>query len=196
MGLGKKVEYLSVPWKTVTAFSVRSAGSWVDKDSEVCLWLDFDDVFNPMRAQQEDPPPPPIPRRSYLEIDFQKDKVDTLLLHRYLSERLMRADGHALKPYTSPVAPDLLVPSQPGAAESLFDWIGDNAAAVEPGAADEKLHEAGILQHDEHVAFAFKCGRDSLYLTNKRLFVIDVQVREACLLWHVLSLGSRAHTIR
>jgi len=32
------------------------------------------------------------------------------------------------------------------------------------------------LQHDERVAFAFKTGRDSLYLTNKRLFVIDVQV--------------------
>lgn len=43
LGMGKKVEYLTIPWKTVSAFSVRSAGSWVDKDSEMCLWLDFDD---------------------------------------------------------------------------------------------------------------------------------------------------------
>jgi len=43
-------------------------------------------------------------------------------------------------------------------------------------AVDEKFHESGLLQHDEHIAFAFKSGRDSLYLTNKRLFVIDVQV--------------------
>jgi len=175
MGMGKKVEYISVPWKTVTAFSVRSAGSWVDKDSEMCLWLDFDDVFNPRRANEDDPPPPPIPRRSWIEIDFQKDKVDTLVVHRYLSERLMRVNGHQLKPFTNPVSSDLLVPSPPGTGEKLLDWIGDNAAAIDAEAVDEKFHEAGMLQHDEHVAFAFKTGRDSLYLTNKRLFVIDVQ---------------------
>lgn len=175
MGLGKKVEYTSVPWTTVTAFSVRSAGSMVDKDSEMCLWLDFDDVFYPMRDAEDDPPPPPIPRKSYVEIDFQKDKVDTMIVHRYLSERLMRVNGHKLKPYTSPVSSDLFQPLPPGSGTNVFDWIGDNAAAVDAEAVDEKFHEAGFLQNDEHVAFAFKCGRDSLYLTNKRLFVIDVQ---------------------
>jgi hypothetical protein len=85
MGMGKKVEYISIPWTTVSAFSVRTAGSWVDKDSEMCLWLDFDDVFNPRRNKEDDPPPPPIPRRSWIEIDFQKDKVDVLMIHRYLS---------------------------------------------------------------------------------------------------------------
>jgi len=147
----------------------------VDKDSEMCLWLDFDDVYYPRRDNEDDPPPPPIARKSYLEIDFQKDKVDTLMVHRYLSERLMRVNGHQLKPYTNPVSPDLLVPSPPGTVENLLDWIGDNAAAIDAEAVDEKFHEAGILQHDEHVAFAFKTGRDSLYLTNKRLFLIDVQ---------------------
>jgi len=175
MGMGKKVEYTSVPWKTVTAFSVRSAGSWVDKDSELCLWLDFDDVFNPSRDDEDDPPPPPIPRKSWLELDFQKDKVDILVIHRYLSERLMRINGHELKPFTSTVSPDLLVPSPPGTGEKILDWIGDNAVAIDTEAVDEKFHEAGILQHNEHLAFAFKTGRDSLYFTNKRLFVIDVQ---------------------
>lgn len=165
-----------MPWKTCTAFSVRSAGSWADKDSEACFWLDFDDVYNPPRDNQDSPPPPPIPRRSFLEIDFQKDKVDTLVIHRYLSERLMRNDGNELKPSTSLVSSDLLAPSPPGTVEKLVDWIGDNAAAIDTEAADEKLHETGMLQDDEHVAFAFKDGRDSLYLTNKRLFVIDVQV--------------------
>ena len=94
MGMGKKVEYLSVPWyvwtsvlepiqqtriphgiyalrTTCTAFAVRSAGSWIDKDSEMCLWMDYDDVFYPRRKTEDDPPPPPIPRKSYVEIDFQ-----------------------------------------------------------------------------------------------------------------------------
>lgn len=74
MGVGTKVEYTSIPYTTVTAFSLRSAGSWMDKDSELCLWLDFDDVFYPRRDKEDDPPPPPIPRKSYIEIDFQKDK--------------------------------------------------------------------------------------------------------------------------
>lgn len=175
MGMGKKTEFTSVPWKTVTAFSVRSAGSFMDKDSEMCLWLDFDDVYNPRRQNEDDPPPPPIPRKSYFEIDFQKDRVDTLVIHRYLSERLMRVNGHQMKPYTSLVSPDLLQPSQPGAAENLLNWIGDNAVAIDAEAINEKFHESGILQHDERVAYAFKTGRDSLYLTNKRLFIIDVQ---------------------
>mmetsp|Transcript_12428 Transcript_12428/g.27015 ORF Transcript_12428/g.27015 Transcript_12428/m.27015 type:complete len:831 (+) Transcript_12428:168-2660(+) len=175
LGMGKKVEYITLPYTTISAFSVRSAGSWIDKDSELCLWLDFDDVFFPRRSNEDDPPPPPISRKSYFELDFQKDKVDTLIIHRYLSERMMRVSGHQMKPYTSAVSPDLLVPSPPGTGEKLFDWIGDNAAAIDAEAVNEKFHEAGLLQHDERVAFAFKTGRDSLYLTNKRLFVIDVQ---------------------
>lgn len=141
----------------------------------MCLWLDFDDVFNPRRQNEDDPKPPPIPRKSWLEIDFQRDKVDTFVIHRYLSERLMRVNGHQLKPYTSLVSQDLLQPSAPGVFEKMIDWIGNNAAAIDPQAVDEQFHEGGLLKHDEHVAFAFKTGRDSLYFTNKRLFLIDTQ---------------------
>jgi hypothetical protein len=175
LGIGKKVEFISLPYRSITTFSLRSAGSFIDKDSELCLWLDFDDVFYPRRANEDDPPPPPIPRKSYLEIDFQKDKVDIFVVHRYLSERLMRVNGHQMKPYTSPVTSDLLIPSPPNTGQNLLDWIGNNAAAIDPKACDVKFHEAGLLQRDEHVAFAFKTGRDSLYLTNKRLFILDVQ---------------------
>mmetsp|Transcript_19345 Transcript_19345/g.29830 ORF Transcript_19345/g.29830 Transcript_19345/m.29830 type:complete len:858 (-) Transcript_19345:67-2640(-) len=169
-GIGKKTEFISIPYRTITTFSLRSAGSFVDKDSELCLWLDFDDVFYPRRSNEDDPPPPPIPRRSYLEIDFQKDKVDIFVVHRYLSERLMRVNGHQMN-----VSSELLMPSSPDTGTNLLDWIGNNASAIDPKACDIKFHEAGLLQRDEHIAFAFKTGRDSLYLTNKRLFVIDVQ---------------------
>lgn len=174
LGMGKKIEYISVPWTTVSAFSVRTAGSWVDKDSEMCLWLDFDDVFNPRRANEDDPPPPPIPRRSWIEIDFQKDKVDVMVIHRYLSERCMRTN-HKLKPFNSPVSSQVFTPLPPDTTTNLMDWIGNNAAAIDSDAVNEQFHQAGILQEDEHVAFAFKAGRDSLYFTTKRLFVIDVQ---------------------
>ena len=193
-GMGKKVEYVSLPYTTISAFSVRSAGSWMDKDSELCLWLDFDDVYNPRRDKEDDPPPPPIPRKSWLEIDFQKDKVDILLLHRYLSERLMRGNGHQMKPYTSLVSSELLVPASPETSQNLFDWIGNNAQAIDASACDEKFHEAGLLQQDEHIAFAFKTGRDSLYLTNKRLFLIDVQVSASCNVPILLLAFSSSHS--
>ena len=69
-----------------------------------------------------------------------------------------------------------LIPLPPGSRENLLDWIGENASAIDADAVNQKFHEAGILQTDEQVAFAFKTGRDSLYLTNKRFFMIDVQV--------------------
>jgi hypothetical protein len=175
LGMGKKVDFTSLPYSTISAFAVRSAGSWVDNDSELCLWLDFDDVFNPPRANGDDSQPPPIPRKSYLEIDFQKDKVDMLVLHRYLSERAMVVN-HSLKPYTSPVSQNLLVPSPPGTSDKFLDWIGENAYALDNAEINEKFREAELLQDDERVAFAFKTGRDSLYLTNKRLLVFDVHV--------------------
>ena len=89
----KKSKYTSWPYSTISAFLVRSAGSWVDNESELCLLLDFDDVFNPSQTGEDKSPPPPIPRKSCLEIDFQKEKVDMLVLHRYLSERVMAVDG-------------------------------------------------------------------------------------------------------
>ena len=184
LGMGKKMEFTSLPYSTISAFSVRSAGSWVDNDAELCLWLDFDDVFNPPRANEDDPPPPPIPRKSYLEIDFQRNKVDMMVIHRYLSERVMVVNGHEMKPYTSPVSQNLLIPSSSGTSDKFLDWIGENAYALDNAEVNEKFREAEILQRDERVAFAFKTSRDSLYLTNKRLLVFDVQVSRNCRILH------------
>lgn len=131
-------------------------------------------MFNPTRNNNDESQPPPIPRRSWIEIDFQKDKVDMMVVHRYVSERCMRTNRN-LKPYDSPVSHDLLLPSPPETMTNLMDWIGNNASAIDAAAVDEQFREYGILQDDEHVAFAFKTGRDSLFFTTKRLFLIDTQ---------------------
>ena len=93
------------------------------------------------------------------------------MVHNYLSERLMRVDGHNLRPFSSPVSSSVIAPVHEGT--NILDWVGDNNAAVDPHEADSKMRP--LLQDDEHIAFAFKCGRDSFYITNKRLFVLDVQ---------------------
>merc|ERR1712203_872552 len=81
---GKKVKYVSVPWTSVQAFAVRSAGSMFDKDSEMMIWTEI--MHGPPKDDS-----PPDPEMSYIEQDFQKDKVDLMSIHRYLSEKCVHA---------------------------------------------------------------------------------------------------------
>jgi len=182
--IGKLVEYTSIPWTSITAFQVQSAGSFMDKDSEMMLWTDFDDVFNPPKDNSDDPPPPPIPRYSYIKIDFQKDRVDLFVIHRYLSERCLRAEGGRkdvdgyyvpnLRPYNMPVSQDIFT-SKPGTLDSLLSWLGNDAHAVNASEVNAQFHSMQLFQTDEKAVLAYKCGRDTLILTNKRVFIVDLQ---------------------
>lgn len=86
----------------------------------------------------------------------------------FITERCMRTN-HSIKPFNSPVSTEVL------STQNLFDWIGDNAQSIDPEAVDEKFHEEGVLQGDEHIAFAFETGRDHLFITSRRIFVVDIQ---------------------
>lgn len=184
---GKKFEYMTVPWTTVAAFGVESAGSFMDNDSEVKLWTDFDDVFFlPETAGAENDPPIPIPRYSLIEVEFTKDKVDLLAIHRYLSERCLRvegkhkdADGYFvpnLRPYDMPISQNVVAQTKAGALESLIDWIGDDAHIIDPAEINAKFHgDTHMFQADEKAVLAYKSGRDMFILTNKRIFIIDVK---------------------
>ena len=66
--------------------------------------------------------------------------------------------------------------SPPGSVEKFLDWIGGNLYAMDNAEVNKKFHEVGLLQEDERMAFAFKTGHNSLYLTNKWHLVFDVQV--------------------
>merc|ERR1712110_549158 len=107
---GKKVKYLSVPWTSVQAFAVRSAGSMLDTDSEMMIWTDI--MFEP--GQGDDPPQPGM---SYLEQDFQKDKVDLMAIHRYLSARCLHSSAGGYLPAEVAVSHEVLQASPPGAVE-------------------------------------------------------------------------------
>jgi len=180
---GKKVEYMSVPWSSVQCFGVKSAGSFLDKDSELMIWTDFDDCFFPPKPDEDSPPPPPIPRYSYLELDFQKDKVDLLAVQRYLSERCLRVEGGRMvdgvwvpnmRPYDVPVSQDVMNPGSPGALSNFVSMLGDDARAIDPEELNEQMHGADpILQEDEKVVLAYKAGRDTFVMTTKRIFIID-----------------------
>jgi hypothetical protein len=172
----KKVEYLTIPWTTVQAFGVTSAGSFMDKDAEMMIWTDFDDTFFPPQENPDNPPPPPIPRKSFLELDFQKDKVDLMTVHRYLSERCLFVDGGGLRPSDVPVSPDTMQPSPPNGVSSFLGWLGNDSHAIDPKKLDQQLHDVNpMLQDDEHVAMAYKAGRDTTIFTTKRILIMDTK---------------------
>ena len=182
---GKKCAFTSLPYTTLTAFAVETAGS-MDKDSELMLWTDFDDVYYPPKEDEDSPPPPPIPRRTYLSIDFKKDAVDLFAVHRFMSERCLRVEGKHkdadgfyvpnLRPADMPVSPDILAPTKTGAIDKLMGYLGADAKAVDPAKVNAALHgDTHLLQADEKVVLAYKNGRDTLVFSNKRILLIDVK---------------------
>jgi hypothetical protein len=64
--VGRQIEYTSIPWESIVGHAVRTAGAFLDFDTEVCLWTEKE--FYPGRAGSGDdsPPVPPEPVVSYL----------------------------------------------------------------------------------------------------------------------------------
>jgi len=65
---GKRVEYTSLPWKTIVAHAVRTAGKYVDFDTEVCFWTEKDYKPGSAGSGENDPPTDPEPYVSYLYV--------------------------------------------------------------------------------------------------------------------------------
>lgn len=196
----KKAEFFSLPWTSVSAFMVQSAGSFMDNDSEMILYPSFDDVYYPPQEDGEDPPPTPPPeaRWSEIEIDFQKDRVDLMAIKRYLSERILRYGGdgnqddgavehtqryndigafsNAFRPSTVPIPSTTLDLTPPGAMEKMLGSLTGNAKEIDPAEVEASLRgDVNMLQTDEHVALAYKAGRDTLIFTTKRIISIDTK---------------------
>jgi len=169
---GAKVSYTSIPWSSVQAFAVRSAGAWLDKDSEMMLWTDI--LNEPPRKEGENDIPAQ-PGMAYIEQDFQKDKVDLSAIGRFLASKCALLGSQSSQPPTL-VAPELLKPSEPGSMEKFMSWIGNNARQVDPSALDAQLHGGlSMLLPEERVQMGFVCGRDTFVLTTHRAMKIDVQ---------------------
>ena len=140
------------------------------------IWTDFNDLWWPPKEDEDSPPPPPIPRKSCIEIDFQKDRVDLMVVHRYLSERcLLKSDGNFLSSNML-VSREIMASGHPNAMSNFMSMIGDDARSIDPVALNEQLHHGTpILQNDENIVLAYKAGRDMLIFSTKRVIRMDVQ---------------------
>ena len=165
-----EVEWKTVPYSTVAAFSIQSAGGW-DVDSELLLWTD---IYPP--PDTGDGPPPP--GMTYIRQDLRKGKADIFAIQRVLAHKVLGPEARSRKspeklggsPSHSPAAAALGGRSK----SSFLDW--DNASQLSPADMEASLRGAiPILLDDEHVELAYRARRDSLVLTTHRLMVIDVQ---------------------
>jgi len=177
---------------------VKSAGSWVDTDSEMMVWTDiFYDMavkttgdelgeavgggiggaalgFLADAATDDDGSEVPVPGMSYIEVDFAKDAVDLPVVARFLASKCSQLGSMSTKPPTP--AKNLLVPGEPGGVEKFLNWLGQDFRQVEPGEMDARLHgDCNMLLPEETVQLAFVCGRDTLILTTHRALYIDVK---------------------
>ena len=162
---GVKVEYTSVPWKSVLGFGVETAGKHLDNDSEAKIWTDMN--FIPGNGEDD----PPQPGMSFLELDFNKNLIDIITIKKYLSIRCLEG------------APDVAIPvntlascQQQTGFEKWLSKIGDDQRAIDTRELSTQLHTTlPILLDKEKIVMAFKAGRDVTVFTNLRMVVIDVQ---------------------
>jgi len=181
----KKVEYFSIPWEKFVAFGIRSAGAFIDFDTEVLLYTEMG--FYPGEAgepgDENTPPKPPIPPRpeqSCLELDFNKNSVDLFKLKYYLSRRIV--EFRKLE-FGAPIELKALTGASPDPKgfERLFQWLGSDQRELDPTELDREFHtNTRILLDDEKVLMAFKAGRDVNLFTNIRVLSIDVQGLIGC----------------
>jgi len=153
-GVGsKRKNYLSVPYDTILAFAVQSAGSLLDQDCELHVWSTG------------------YPK---ISINFSKSNVDLFQIYQFFNVNVkfqsVRGTGDAIDS-----TPPKLDKKQTKAG-NVVDWIGDNARQVDPKTVEERLKtEFPILLAHENVELAFQSGRDLKVFTDIRILMVDVK---------------------
>ncbi len=146
---GKQIEYTSVPYKSILAFSVETAGS-IDTDQELKLYA-----------------------QGIGKVSFDLVKsIDVMPIYRFLNTAIIKgkmagkdADGAVVFDSSAQLV---------GGSTGFFDILGSNYAQIDSKMVESSL-KSNVLLDDEKVELAFKCGRDSFILTSRRLLKIDVK---------------------
>merc|ERR1711974_130823 len=157
---GKRVEYQSVPYTSIKAFSVKSAGNW-DRDAEVEVYIHS-------------------PWMPVVSMDLKKGQADVIAIQNFLAAQVIGGDenrsGLSEQGAHAAGIAALQAGKNAGSLENFLNWIGDDARQIDSATVDQTLHvDPPILRQDEKVDLAFKSGRDMFVFTTKRLLKVDVQ---------------------
>lgn len=165
---GKRVEYTSIPWRSVIGFAVETAGGAMDNDAEVRLYTE-------MKVKGGDEPKPEM---GMWELDFQKNLVDIVGMKKYLSQRCLKACDALAN--VMPIPPHKVSSQEEKGLDKLLSKLGDDQRVVDPTEMNTFLHtQVPILLDNETIVMAFKAvGKDFTFFTNLRLLIMDVKNRK------------------
>jgi hypothetical protein len=150
---GKQIEYTSVPYKSILAYSIETSGS-IDTDQELKLYAHG---------------------IGKLSIDLVKS-MDVMPIYRFLNLVIIQGEKMAGKNADGAVVFDNSAQKADPSSTGFFDVVGSNYAQIDNQMVEASLkNNPDILLDDEKVELAFKCGRDSFILTSHRLLKIDGQ---------------------
>lgn len=153
--VGCKIEYTSIPYRSIHAYSVESAGIW-DRDSELNLYT---------RNRWD---------LAKIDMDFRSGKTDIMQIQRLLTGFIVG------RPTDSKI---LFGPKNYGNHDrnavgwnSLAAGFFDNSKEIDPSEINAKLHfDIPMLLEEETVLRAFRQARDMFIYTNRRFLIIDTK---------------------
>ncbi len=153
--VGCKIEYTSIPYRSVHAYSVESAGIW-DRDSELNLY-----TRNRWHLAK-------------IQMDFRSGKTDIMQIQRLLSGFLVGLPTDAKisfgpKDYANHERTRI-------GWNSLAAGFFDNSKEIAATEMNDKLHtDIPMLLEEEKVIRAFAQARDMFLYTNRRLIILDTK---------------------
>ena len=153
--IGKKIEYTSVPYRSIHAYSVESAGIW-DRDSELNLY-----TRNRWHLAK-------------IEMDFRSGKTDIMQIQKLLSGFVIGLPSDSKIVF----GPKNYANHERNAVgwNSLAVGFFDNSKEIEVGEIDAKLHfDIPMLLEEEKILRAFKQARDMFLYTNRRFLIVDTK---------------------
>lgn len=153
--VGCKIEYTSIPYRSIHAYSVESAGMW-DRDSELNLHT---------RNRWE---------LAKIEMDFRSGKTDIMQIQKLLTGFIVGL------PTDSKI---VFGPKNYGNHEkqavglnSIAAGFFDNSTEIESSELDAKLHfDVPMLLEEEKILRAFRQARDLFVYTNRRFLIVDTK---------------------
>ena len=156
--VGCKVEYTSVPYRSICAYSVETAGIW-DRDSELNLY-----TRNRWHVAK-------------LEMDFRQGKTDIIQIQKLLSAMIIGLPDDGKISF----GPKNLETHEKNAIgwNSLAAGFFDNSKEItekEVEELDDKFHTTvPLLLEEEQILRAFQQARDMYVYTNRRLLIVDTK---------------------
>jgi len=149
---GKKTEYKSCPYHSIKAFSVETSGGF-DSDSEMKVYAGSLD----------------------LSIDFDKKKVDIFEIQKYLSGHVFADSMEELLAYNTANPQQAFTGKEGGSSAKLMDYLAGDSVKLDESIVENELNAIGALVPNEKIKLAYKCGRDMVICTSKRMLYVDTQ---------------------